>query len=97
MLDRLFEAQVERVYVVIGYRAQEIQQQASLNGLGDRVRWVQNEDYHLANGLSLLAVKKRVKSPFLLLMSDHLFESSTLQDFVSNDAPDQGGVLGSRF
>ncbi len=93
VLDRLFEAQVERVYVVIGYRAQEIQQQASLNGLGDRVRWVQNEDYHLANGLSLLAVKKRVKSPFLLLMSDHLFESSTLQDFVSNDAPDQGGVL----
>ena len=93
VLDRLFEAHIERVHVVIGYRAEEIQAQGSLNGLRDRVHWVQNEDYHLANGLSLLAVQNRIESPFLLLMSDHLFESSTLRDFVSIHAPEQGGVL----
>lgn len=93
VLDRLFEAKVERVHVVVGYRAEEVQQQACLNGLRDRVHWVQNQEYHLPNGLSLLAVQERVKDPFLLLMSDHLFEGSTLQDFVRLGAPPSGGVL----
>jgi choline kinase len=41
------------------------------------VTWVENPDYHKSNGISALAAKDEIKSNFLLLMADHLFEAET--------------------
>jgi CDP-L-myo-inositol myo-inositolphosphotransferase len=38
---------------------------------------------HKPNGFSVLSVKDKIKDPFLLLMSDHLFDSSIVKDLFS--------------
>ena len=39
--------------------------------------WVENTEYHKKNGISLLKARYAVDQPFLLLMSDHIFEPNT--------------------
>ena len=38
---------------------------------------------HSPNGFSVLSVKDKIKDPFLLLMSDHLFDSSIVRDLFA--------------
>ena len=72
------EAGIERFVIVAGYRADLIR-----NWLSDRfmddisITLIENLEYHKANGVSALAAKKELNQPFLLLMSDHIFESKT--------------------
>ncbi len=41
------------------------------------VTFVENPDYHKDNGISLLKAKDLIQEPFLLMMSDHIFEAET--------------------
>ncbi len=93
VVSRLVEVRVEKVFIVVGYRAEEIRGRLSLDSASIEVEWVENPRYHLANGISLLAVEEKVRSPFLLLMSDHLFESSTLETIMEFPVPERGGIL----
>jgi len=93
ILGRLTEAGFERVCVVTGYRGNELQQSSFPSADSVQLDWVHNPDFHLPNGVSLLAVEGRVRSPFLLLMSDHLFEKATLERFLNSPVPACGGVL----
>lgn len=73
-------AGIDGFVVVTGYRGDEIQnamkhdaQFADLD-----IDWVQNDDWERGNGVSVLAAKDYVNEPFVLLMSDHLFDPEAL-------------------
>jgi len=64
--------------IVVGYRANLIRRwfdERSFDGAS--VTLIENPDYHKANGVSALAAKDELHHPFLLLMSDHIFEPKT--------------------
>lgn len=80
VLARIEAAGVEEVYVVLGYRAEEIgnyYRQAAPRRL--RVHWLPGADPNRSNGMSVLHARPVLRQPFLLLMGDHLVESGMLQ------------------
>jgi choline kinase len=84
------EAGIERFVIVAGYRADLIRRWLSHSTVtGISVTLVENPEYHKANGISALAAKAEFNQPFLLLMSDHIFEPTTAralsQQRVTND------------
>ncbi|MEE8587523.1 MAG: NTP transferase domain-containing protein, partial [Acidobacteriota bacterium] len=93
VLDRLREMEVSKAYIVVGYRSGEIRNHFRGSSDGLEIEWVHNPEYLLPNGISLLSVQSKVRGPFLLLMSDHLFERSTLKDLLGQQIPSQGGIL----
>lgn len=65
--------------VVTGHRSSAVQ--AVLNGMGDlglALRFVENPQWQLANGISVLAAAEMLAEQFLLLMADHLFDPQML-------------------
>ena len=72
------EAGIERFVIVLGYRGHMIQQWYENHPIdGVHVTWVENPDYHKNNGISALRAKPVIDEPFLLMMSDHIFDSAT--------------------
>ncbi len=49
------------------------------------IQIVRNEDWARSNGLSVLAAEPRLGPEFILLMSDHLFDSAILGDILAAD------------
>jgi 1L-myo-inositol 1-phosphate cytidylyltransferase len=74
------KAGINRFVIVVGYRGEAIRRwfsQRLLRGFG--VTLVENPDYHKDNGISVLKARDRIRDPFLLLMSDHIFETRTAE------------------
>lgn len=77
------EAGIERFVIVVGYRSQMIQDwYRNQRRCKVDVSWVQNPEYHKNNGVSVLLARESIQEPFLLLMSDHLFESTTARSLL---------------
>ena len=75
----LGELGVREAIVVTGHRSSAVQ--AVLNGMGDlgiALRFVENRQWKLANGISVLAAAEMLAEQFLLLMADHLFDPQML-------------------
>ena len=58
------------------------------------VTWVENTEYHKKNGVSLLKARYAVDQPFLLLMSDHIFESHTAACLLRQPLANNETILG---
>ena len=72
-------AGIGRFVVVLGYRGGEIQAAIDSDSQIDvPVTWVYNPEYERANGVSVLKAREAVDGPFVLMMSDHLFEPDIL-------------------
>jgi choline kinase len=72
------EAGIDEFVIVLGYRGGMIRRWfASRTFKGIKVTWVENLDYFKDNGVSVLKARDELRDPFLLLMSDHLFEPKT--------------------
>ena len=72
------QAGIERFVIVIGHQGNMIRRWFAESPLRSTpVTWVENPDYHKKNGISLLKARQAVQRPFLLLMSDHIFEPNT--------------------
>jgi len=72
------EAGIERFVIVAGYRSDLIRHWLGSQPMdGISITVIENPDYHKANGVSALVAKSELRQPFLLLMSDHVFESKT--------------------
>ena len=68
-------AGIGRFVVVVGYRGEEIQAAIDSDPQIDvPVTWVYNPEWERANGVSVLKAREAVDGPFVLMMSDHLFE-----------------------
>jgi 1L-myo-inositol 1-phosphate cytidylyltransferase len=88
------EAGITRFVIVVGYRADQIRRwfaKRSLEGIS--VTLIENRDYHKANGVSALAAKDELHNPFLLLMSDHIFEPKTARALVRQPLGDDEVIL----
>jgi 1L-myo-inositol 1-phosphate cytidylyltransferase len=76
-LETLARAGIENVYAVIGFRGESLR--AGIEPLIPReldVRWIDNPQWQLKNGISALAAAPHVSAPCLLAMGDHLFNAA---------------------
>lgn len=79
IFDALSGAGIRTVHAVVGYESKKLISQLNpIAPAGLDIRYVENPNWRKQNGLSVLAAEGRVKSPFLLTMSDHLFDSELL-------------------
>lgn len=84
----------EEAILVLGHRAQEVWQGVRAHYAGLlRLRSVYNPDFRKHNGVSVLAARPYVESPFLLLMSDHLIEPSAVARFRTQRPLTRGALL----
>ena len=79
------EGGADDFYVVLGYESKKIE--TFLNQLSQilniPITTIQNDDWEKENGYSVLKAKKFVSEPFILLMSDHLFNPSIIKKSTS--------------
>ena len=88
------EAGIERFVIVAGYRADLIRRwlrERSMSGIS--VTLIENREYHKANGISALAARAELNQPFLLLMSDHIFEPRTAKALLAQPLADDEVIL----
>ncbi|MBV9498420.1 MAG: NTP transferase domain-containing protein [Acidobacteriaceae bacterium] len=89
------EAGIRRFVIVIGCRGGGIRQWlAARNSRDIDVTYVENPDYHKDNGVSVLAARDYLSGPFLLVMSDHIFEPATARAMITRSFGRDHVILG---
>jgi choline kinase len=87
-LDALVCAGIETVHLVVGYESERmIAQVEQLIPSGVSAFFIENRDWRKQNGISLLAAAGDVGAPFLLTMSDHLFDGAIVDHLLDNFDP----------
>ncbi len=90
---RAQEAGIRKFVIVIGFRGDAIRRWFAQRPLaGVEVTLVENPEYHKDNGVSVLKARDEIRNPFLLLMSDHLFEPRTAKSLLQQPLG-QGEVI----
>ena len=74
VIRRAHQAGIDNFVIVVGYRSDLIRAWFDSRSLGVSITFVENPDYHKANGISALKAKNELRENFLLLMADHIFE-----------------------
>ncbi len=88
------EAGIERFVVVVGYRGEAIRSWVSRRHFNRmQIDIVENPDYHKSNGVSVLKARDVIAEPFLLLMSDHIFEPDTAAALLRQPLQADGAIL----
>jgi choline kinase len=77
VIRRAHQAGIDRFVIVVGYRSDLIRNWLEGRSLGVSVTFMENPDYHKANGISALKARNEIQDNFLLLMADHIFEPET--------------------
>lgn len=78
-------AGIKHVFVVVGYDKQKIIDYINSETWPVSVQTIDNPQWEKSNGISVLAAKGSVSAPFLLLMSDHIFDVGTVKNLVQHD------------
>jgi choline kinase len=87
-LEILMCAKIKTVHFVVGYESERmIAQVKQLIPSGITASFIENRDWRKQNGISLLAAVGKVGAPFLLTMSDHLFEQAMIGRLLDNFDP----------
>ena len=81
--------------IVTGFNSGPLE--SFLAELGQRhdipITTVHNREWHKGNGISVLTGKSFLEENFVLVMSDHLFDPSTLRDLMGTDISDGEVIL----
>ena len=90
------EAGADEFFVVTGYQEERLR--SFLSGLTSRLERritpIFNREWVKENGLSVLKAKEYLQEPFLLLMSDHLFDPAIVRNIAKLELPEDKIVLG---
>jgi len=87
-LDALVRAGIKTVNFVVGFESgRMIGQVKQLIPSGLSASFIENRDWQKQNGISLLAAAGRVGKPFLLTMSDHLFDGAVVDRLLDSSEP----------
>ena len=87
-LDALIRAGIKTVNFVVGYESgRMIEQVKQLIPSGLSASFIENRDWQKQNGISLLAAAGHVSKPFLLTMSDHLFDGAVVDRLLDSSEP----------
>jgi choline kinase len=82
-IETAHEAGITRFEIVLGYRAERVRAAIEREAPADvALHFTDNPDWHLENGVSVLAARGRLRSRFALLMGDHLFEARVLRQLL---------------
>jgi choline kinase len=82
----------EEAIVVVGNGAGAVRTHLEGAGLPLEVTVTVNPEYHLPNGVSLLAAEPFLRGPFYLQMSDHLFAEPVLARLAGPDPAPPGSL-----
>src|SRR5947207_15321220 len=102
-LDALVRAGIKTVHFVVGYESERVTAQVKqLIPSGLSASFIENRDWQKQNGISLLVAAGDVGAPFLLTMSDHLFDNTIVDRLIESADPDSLNIavdrkLGSIF
>jgi 1L-myo-inositol 1-phosphate cytidylyltransferase len=92
-IDALIHAGINKVSFIVGYQsARMIEAVKQLMPSELEPYFIENRDWQKQNGVSLLTAANQVTSPFLLTMSDHLFDRSIIDLLVREAVLDQLNV-----
>jgi choline kinase len=87
-LDALIRAGITTVDFVVGYESGRMIEQVKQFLPSDlTASFIENRDWQKQNGISLLAAAGHVSKPFLLTMSDHLFDGAVVDHLFDSSAP----------
>lgn len=88
-LDALIHGGIRTVDFVVGYESERvITQLKALLPSGVSSSFIENRDWKKQNGVSLLSAAGHVTNPFLLAMSDHVFENAMITHLLNSFASD---------
>ena len=86
---------VDEFFVVSGYRGSLLRDH--LDGVAVRdsiaIHHIVNDRWREPNGISVLKAGDRLSEPFVLLMSDHLFDPTIVKDLLKKSLPRSGVIL----
>ena len=89
-IDALVHAGIKKANFIVGYQSGPIT--AAIKQLIPselESRFIENRDWQKQNGVSVLAAANHMTSPFLLTMSDHLFDESIVDLLLREAEPEQ--------
>ena len=86
-LEACRAAGLTRVHVVIGFRADEVRAAVERDpaAAGLDVRFILNDEYQRSLGISVAKARGHVDAPFVLAMTDHLFDGALIRAAASAD------------
>ncbi len=83
------EVGIDEFIIVIGYLGKKIKEKLEDgNRYGVKITYVENTEWERGNGVSVLKAKESLKENFVLLMSDHIFDTRILKELISYDLKD---------
>ncbi|PVX24439.1 MAG: hypothetical protein CW716_10090 [Candidatus Bathyarchaeum sp.] len=82
ILQGLKDAGIQSVVIVIGYEADNIQQEIGNNYLGLNITYVVAKNWEKGNLHSFLSAKSALKDNFILCMGDHIFDSRIVENLI---------------
>ena len=87
-LDTLIRVGIKTVDFVVGYESgRMIEQVKQFLPSELSASFIENRDWQKQNGISLLAAAGHVSKPFLLTMSDHLFDGAAVDRLLDSSEP----------
>ena len=98
LIERVIRSAIEggadEFVVITGYKGEQVSNFCQPLGkrLGVKITLIQNDDWKKENGFSVLKARDILKEPFLLLMSDHLFDPTIIRALQEQPLSD-GEVL----
>jgi len=84
-IDILIETGIKTINAVIGFEAERLR--AAVKELAPaevEIRFIENREWEKQNGISLLVAAKQIDAPFVLTMSDHLFDREILERLIQS-------------
>ena len=88
ILDALIRAGIKTVNFVVGFESERmIERIKQLIPSGLSPFFIENADWQKQNGISLLAAAGHISKPFLLTMSDHLFDDAMVDCLLHSFEP----------
>jgi choline kinase len=89
-IDALIHAGIKKANFIVGYQSSRMTAPVKeLIPSELEACFIENRDWQKQNGISVFAAADHVTSPFLLTMSDHLFDQSIVDLLLRNAVPRQ--------
>jgi 1L-myo-inositol 1-phosphate cytidylyltransferase len=87
-VDIITRAGIKTIHFVVGYKRERmIAQLKQIIPSEANAFFIENRDWRKQNGISVLAAAGQVGAPFLLTMSDHLFDQAIVDLLLDNFDP----------
>src|SRR3954468_5443677 len=82
-LEELARAGLQNVYTITGYESEIVAERVSEFAPQTlKMNFVYNAEWRKQNGVSVLAAAPFLSTPFLLMMSDHLFDDAIIETLI---------------